>query len=110
MCSNAVIKEDQGLPGVSCSDDGIYVLQGTVDFDSVLEFRAELDAQVNYQSAVVLDVAALEIDGSAVLSLLTHVARQTQKSGGSLEIANPSDQLKKIASLVGISAILSLDA
>jgi anti-anti-sigma factor len=87
---------------------GCYQLKGTINLDTTMDFRRELESLVRFEENVALDLSVVEIEGSAILSLLVYAYRAASHAGGSVKILQPPEKLRKIARLAGITSLLSL--
>ncbi len=86
-----------------------FLLSGKVSLTNIMAVRREFDARLPTACPVTVDLSELEVEGSAVLTLLVHIMRSMQQSGGSVRFENPGAGLRKIASLAGVLEILSLE-
>ena len=87
---------------------GCYQLQGTINLDTTMAFRREVESLVRFEENVQFDLSVVEIEGSAILALLVYAYRTANHAGGSVSILQPPEKLRKIARLAGITSLLSL--
>ena len=90
--------------------NGQLVLSGQLSLYSLAQAARDLDAQLARFAAPVLtvDLAQMEVSGSAILALLLHLRRAAAAKGARLALKNPPPQLARIAAPAGVQSALPL--
>ena len=91
--------------------DGVAVatIRGELDMHTARTLLASLD-EVGADQPVVVDMAELEFMDSSGLSLLLVQQARRRKSGGSLQISNPSAAVRRVVAIAGLGELLFDDA
>jgi anti-sigma B factor antagonist len=90
-------------------DDGAttIVLAGNLDLSTASELHHALDAECSSSpSRLVLDIAAVEFIDSAALHLFITMSSRLADGGGSLEIVQVPERLRRIFSITKLDALL----
>lgn len=89
--------------------DGGYALRGRLGFETVSALWDRRASLLANGSALVLDLAELEQADSAGLACLLNLHGEFLKAGKRLSLAHVPAQLRDIARVSGIEAILPLE-
>ena len=81
---------------------------GLVAIESVVDYRDKMVSEIVGKSRVVFDIEALELDGSAIITLWVDIFRAAKKAGVDIEYRGCSPKLMKIAEVNGVNNILPL--
>jgi len=95
---------------VESATTGAWCLTGHLDLHSLTQWRAEVEDSIPADQNAQIDLAGLQIEGSAVLSLLVFMVRRAQLEGADVHFSNPSSQLLEMADMAELSALLKLGA
>jgi anti-sigma B factor antagonist len=90
-------------------DDGAttIVLAGDLDLSTISELHDALDAECSSTpSRLVIDIAAVEFIDSAALHLFVTTSNQLANSGGSFEIVQVPERLRRTFSITNLDALL----
>jgi len=90
-------------------DDGAttIVLAGELDLSTIVELQHALEAECSSSpSRLVIDIAAVEFIDSAALHLFITTSNQLADGGGSLEIVQVPERLRRIFSITKLDALL----
>jgi anti-sigma B factor antagonist len=83
------------------------VLAGELDLSTISELQHALEAECSSSpSRLVIDIAAVEFLDSAALHLFITTSNQLANSGGSLEIVQVPERLRRIFSITKLDAVL----
>ena len=83
------------------------VLAGDLDLSTIFELHHALDAECSSTpSRLVIDIAAVEFIDSAALHLFITMSNQLANSGGSLEIVQVPERLRRIFSITKLDGLL----
>jgi anti-sigma B factor antagonist len=85
----------------------IIKLTGEIDLSNADSVRAAIESAVaNAPERIVFDLSDLDFLDSSGIALLLYVAAKT----GSVQIRNPSDIVRRIIEVTGLSGLLHMDA
>lgn len=89
---------------------GQLAIEGQLSLYTLAQAAREVDALLARFAAPVLtvDLAKMEVSGSAILALLLHLRRAAAAKGARLALKNPPPQLAKIAAPAGVQSALPL--
>ncbi|MFB7934042.1 MULTISPECIES: STAS domain-containing protein [Streptomyces] len=101
------------LPGVRRSEDcggwAVVVLTGEVDRALAPALREAVDALiVEDRARIVLDLEQVPFMDSSGLSALVYGARRAGALGGTLRLAAPRDQVRRLLELTGLSTAVEV--
>jgi anti-anti-sigma factor len=98
------------------------IVEDSIGFEAVLTIRGELDIRTSPQLErtlastmeqgyrfVVLDLARLEFMDASGLHLIARQAGHLAHSGGALTIRSPSEKIRRLLDIVGLSDLIRLD-
>jgi phospholipid transport system transporter-binding protein len=91
------------------SDDGSWLLQGDLDFSSVLSVLQHAGVNMLGNNQLRVDLKGVTRADSAGLALLVEWLRESEIAGNSIEFVNVPAQLLSIARVCGLDDILSLN-
>lgn len=83
-------------------------VEGCLDVDTVAACRSSGSKLMADLDSVVIDLANVEVSGSAVIALLIAWQRRAASLGIDIQIRNPPDNLIDIAEACGVAEILPL--
>lgn len=91
----------------SRADDGVFVVEvaGELDVLSVPRLRSSLAEAVGGQD-VVIDLSRVRFCDSSVLRLLVDVQRASAATGHTLEVARPSEAVRRLFEVSGLRGVL----
>jgi len=96
-----------GSAEITTDSTGVPTIKliGEIDLSNVDKVRASIEPTVeNTRERIVFDLGALEFLDSSGVALLLFVAANTQ----SVEVLNPSDIVRRIIEVTGLSDILHM--
>lgn len=73
-----------------------------------MHWREQMELAIPAHQDARIDLADLQIDGSAILSLLVFLVRRAQLAGVDIRFENPSNQLLEMADMAELSALLKV--
>ena len=83
------------------------VLSGELDLSSIVELQRVCEAECSSSpSRLVIDIAAVEFIDSAALHLFITMSNRLADGGGSLEIVQVPERLRRIFSITKLDALL----
>jgi anti-sigma B factor antagonist len=83
------------------------VLSGELDLSTISELHHALDAECSSSpSRLVIDISAVEFIDSAALHLFITTSNRLADGGGSLEIVQVPERLRRIFSITKLDALL----
>jgi anti-sigma B factor antagonist len=83
------------------------VLAGELDLSTISELHRALDAECSSTpSRLVIDIAAVEFIDSAALHLFVTMRDRVADGGGSLEIVQVPERLRRVFSITKLDALL----
>ena len=83
------------------------VLSGELDLSTIVELQHALEAECSSSpSRLVIDIAAVEFIDSAALHLFITMSNRLADGGGSLEIVQVPERLRRIFSITNLDALL----
>ncbi len=83
------------------------VLSGELDLSTIVELQHALEAECSSSpSRLVIDIAAVEFIDSAALHLFITMSNRLADGGGSLEIVQVPERLRRIFSITKLDALL----
>ena len=83
------------------------VLAGELDLSTISELHRALDGEcLSTPSRLVLDIAAVEFIDSAALHLFITMSKRLADGGGSLEIVQVPERLRRTFSITNLDALL----
>ena len=91
--------------------DPVHLLEvgGRIDASSARELIASLEDAMSAQSPqVILDMSGVEFMNSAGVREIVRLHEEVKQRGGRLQIANPSDRVRRIFSIVGLNNLFNL--
>ena len=91
------------------NEDGSWLLQGELDFDSVLSVLQHAGVNMLGKSPLRVDLKGVSRADSAGLALLVEWLRESEIAGNSIEFVNVPAQLLSIARVCGLDDILALN-
>ena len=91
------------------NEDGSWLLQGELDFDSVLSVLQHAGVNMLGKSPRRVDLKGVSRADSAGLALLVEWLRESEIAGNSIEFVNVPAQLLSIARVCGLDDILALN-
>ena len=91
------------------NEDGSWLLQGELDFDSVLSVLQHAGVNMLGKSPLRVDLKGVTRADSAGLALLVEWLRESEIAGNSIEFVNVPAQLLSIARVCGLDDILALN-
>ena len=84
------------------------VLAGELDLSTISELHRALDAECSSTpSRLVIDIAAVEFIDSAALHLFITMSDRLADGGGSLEIVQVPERLRRTFSITNLDALLT---
>lgn len=87
----------------------IIMVSGFLDGHTAAELERKLGDTIKAgQVRLVLDLSGLTYIASAGVGILISLQHQAQKSGGGLQIVNPTPNVREIFSILGLTSILSV--
>ena len=89
--------------------EGLWRLEGELDFKSVAELHPRLSDALQRGKAVDLDLGGVTRANSAGLALLLQWLEDAGRCGATLRILNPSKALMELAELSGLERLLPVD-
>ena len=90
------------------NEDGSWLLQGELDFTSVLSVLRHDGVYMRGKNPLTVDLKGVTRSDSAGLALLLQWSRDSEIAGNSIEFVNVPAQLLSIARVCGLDDILSL--
>jgi anti-sigma B factor antagonist len=78
------------------------IVEGEIDAESVVEFRAVLDS-LRPDNTVVVDMAGVRFMDSTGINALVDRTLRIEGTGGSLHITNPSRSVQRIVEITGLA-------
>ena len=91
------------------NEDGSWLLQGELGFDSVLSVLQHAGINMLGKSRLRVDLKGVTRADSAGLALLVEWLRESEIAGNSIEFVNVPAQLLSIARVCGLDDILALN-
>ncbi len=83
------------------------VLAGELDLSTISELHRALDAECSsIPSRLVIDIAAVEFIDSAALHLFIAMSNRLEDGGGSLEIVQVPERLRRTFTITNLDALL----
>jgi anti-anti-sigma factor len=95
------------VPGGSGGGSPVVAFRGEVDVATIGPLRAEVDELVARGAAgIVFDLAAATFLDSSALALFA----QTRRRGVEVTIRHPSDLVRRVIELTGLSTVVTVEA
>jgi len=87
----------------------LIVVNGRVDTNTAREFGETLNEQIDRgRNRLVVDMAGVEYISSAGLRELVSALKRTKQDGGDLRLAAPSDRVKEVLELAGLTTLFEV--
>ena len=87
------------------------VLSGELDLSTIVELQHALEAECSSSpSRLVIDIAAVEFIDSAALHVFITMRNRLADGGGSLEIVQVPERLRRIFSITKLDALLHAES
>lgn len=87
----------------------LITVSGRIDSSNASELDAALKAATDGgRYNIVLDLSGIEYMSSAGLRAIVGAYRECRNHGGDVRIANPSDRIREVLDLAGLTAIFSI--
>lgn len=91
------------------SDDRVTI-SGLVALDTLLDYKREAEEQIPVDRHVLIDLADVQIRGSAILALLVLIVRRSRQQGHGVDFCSVGNELAEMAQLAGLTGLLDLQA
>ena len=87
----------------------VVAVKGRLDASSAPQFEKEIsDLITGTMAHFVVDLGQLEYISSAGLRVILSIAKQLEKKGGKIFLANLTDQVQEVFEISGFSAIIPI--
>jgi anti-anti-sigma factor len=87
-------------------DDGVVVVSGELDLFAVPALESALDASLDGQPSLVVDMSAVTFIDSSVLAILVASHQRLATDHRRLELRSPSGFVERVIELAGLTEIL----